>query len=88
MTNGPVSPCNIEIVEFNKAMEVLKEAHKHSTNSAGIWKKYRKLEKKKENSNGEFKSNKEFREAIMNWHKDTKPESKAHTSVLMSAFYQ
>lgn len=36
VTDGPVTPCNIEIVEFNKAMEALKEAHEHSTNSAGI----------------------------------------------------
>jgi hypothetical protein len=36
-TNKPASPCNIEIAELNKAMEALKEAHEHSTNSAGIW---------------------------------------------------
>ena len=68
-------------------MEVLKEAHEHSTNSAGIWEKFSKLDKIGQYfpADGEFKSNKEFWEAIMTWHKDIKPESKAqYTRVLLT----
>lgn len=64
-TNEPVSPCKIELADFNKAMEALKEAHKHSTNSAGIWEKFSQFDKIGQHfpADGEFNSNKEFREA-------------------------
>lgn len=44
-TNRPVSPCNIDLAELNKAMEVLKE--EHSTNAAGIWEEFSILDFKK-----------------------------------------
>lgn len=60
-------------------MESLKEAQKIYTNSARIWKELSKLDNIGQHSpaNREFKSNKEFREAIVNWHNHIKPESKA-----------
>jgi hypothetical protein len=75
----------VELDDFNKAMEALKEEHQHSTNSARIWEQFGQHFP----ADREFKSNKDFREAIMTWHNDIKPESKAqYISVLMSAFYQ
>lgn len=55
-------------------MESLKEAQVNSTNSAPIWQN--KLDKigKHYPANGELKSNKLFKEAIMNWHNHIKPE--------------
>jgi hypothetical protein len=90
-TGCPDSPCKggLEEEKFQKAIEALKEAHEHSTNSARIWEELSKPDKIGQHfpADGKLQSNRKFRDAIVSWHNDRKQKSKAqYTSILMSAF--
>lgn len=82
-TGGPDSPCKAELEDFNKAMEALKEAHEHSTNSAQISETFCKLDKIGQHFpiDGKFKSNKELTMTSLR-------NRKLNIQVLMSVFYQ
>jgi hypothetical protein len=60
---APILSCKVELEHFNKAMEALKEVHKHSTNLARIWEKFSKRDKIGQHFpvDGKFKSNKDLR---------------------------